>query len=303
MKKSVKILGITAVILCGSGILLQLIGNAFGGKEKIAEIQTARYHFAIEKQKLSTPTELMADLAHIDVSILPSTDENWYFSYAIDSRKKKNPLSIKEENGTLRLYERNAQETMSYEQSTLFGIHKQVVYNSELTLYIPKNTTLNTCNLKLGDGCLVLQDVNTKTLQIGMKDGDADISHVQADRFSITTAAGDITAYAFLGKHGKITTDYGDISLTTEKDLLQNINISALTELGDITLSYPFAQSGTLKEDDNDSTLYQKSGTTDKWEIISESGDITLQDMYAKADTNPTEGISHKLEDIPLPLQ
>ncbi len=282
MKKLVKILGITAMALCGSGIFLQLAGSALGGKEEIAKVQSACYHFDIEKQKLSAPTQLMADLAHMDISLLPSTDENWYISYAIDSKKNENPLSIKEENGILYLSERNAQETMSYEQSNFFNITKHVEYNSELTLYVPKKAVLDTCTLKLGDGELILEEMNTKHLQINMKDGDADISHIKAERFSITTADGDVTGYGFLGKHGEIMTDYGDIFLTTEKDFLQNINISASTELGDILISDSLTKSGILKEDDNGCTTYEKLGAENMWEIISENGDITLQDTQAK---------------------
>lgn len=276
MKKATKIWGITALALCVAGGILHAAGSAAGGIEDMQKFMPHRFTHNQEKQKLDSISALQINFAHIDLQIQPSEDENWYLSYTIDSTTKDNPLSMETENGTLHLSEKNAKQTMFYEEGNLFGITKRVSYNSVVHLYAPKGQSLNRCNLRLVCGDLLVDGINTKQMEIRMEEGDADIEAIKTENFSISTESGDISMTDALWKKADILTENGDISLFVNHDMAKNMQVSAKTMYGDMETASVFAKT-TYTTDENDCITYEKSGTDSTTSITSQYGNIMLR--------------------------
>lgn len=276
MKKTTKIWGITALTLCITGGMIYAVGSAAGGKEAMQKFSPHRFTYSQEKQKLDTSSKLQIDFTNMDLQIQPSKDENWYLSYTIDSTKKNNPLSMETENDTLHLSEKNAEATMYYEEGNLFGISKRVSYNSVACLYVPKGQPLDTCIIRLGRGDLLVDGVNTKQMEIHMEEGDADIQTSQTEDFSISMEEGDLSTSNALWKTADILTAVGDISLSVNNEIAKDMQVSAKTIYGDVNTSSVFAKT-KYKTDEDDCTIYEKSGTGNTTRILSQYGDISLQ--------------------------
>ena len=285
MKKSIKVLLLTACTLCVIGALLVGIGIANGGRENLRENVSNVHTYTQEKTPLDAAiTDLEVDFKIANLVIKPSSNEHYYLSYHIDSASTTNPFSYDIENGLLHLqeadsealyYERNAIDLLSL---ILEADDENAIENADstVTLYVPKDA-LQSLDLQMEYGDLTLNDCTLNSIKGHLAYGDLYLINAEWTAASFGLEYGDVdgTSLRCTGLT-QLTADYGDVTLV-QTTIPDTQSIQVTSEFGEVTINPAFG--GTLTQSDSNYTQYERLGGTDAHllSIKTEYGDIVLQ--------------------------
>lgn len=287
MKKSIKIILITALILCAIGTVLIGIGFMTGDRNELHTTIDNLHVYSQEKTPLdASVTTINADLVYCDFTIKASDDDRYYIAYHIDSQSNTTPFSYTIDGDTLRLHESEKEGLyVHYTLPTLLspllsGDDAQNIddIGSNITLYVPKDAlkALN-CQMKYGD--LYLRDSNLGNVTAHLSYGDIDLTHCQWASASINLKYGDIDCTTLDCKGmTQLSTDYGDVALTDSVPS-DDLSIQIFTKYGDLDVNPDLYGTFTQSDDDDDGAGYERLSPIgrDVLTIKSEYGDISLQ--------------------------
>ncbi|MEF2824994.1 MAG: DUF4097 family beta strand repeat-containing protein [Peptococcaceae bacterium] len=285
MKKSIKVLLVTACTLCVIGALLVGIGIANGGRENLRENVSNVHTYTQEKTQLDAAiTDLEVDINFANLIIKPSGNEHYYLSYHIDSASTTNPFSYDIENGLLHLQEADS-EALYYERNAIDLLSlilevddENAIENSDstVTLYVPKDA-LNAVDLQMEYGDLSLNDCTLPSIKCHLAYGDLNVTNAEWTAASFGLEYGDVNGTG-LRCNGltQFAADYGDVTLV-QTTIPDTQSIQVTSEFGEVTINPAFG--GTLTKSDSDYTQYERLSGTDGHllSIQTEYGDIALQ--------------------------
>ncbi|RKI38805.1 hypothetical protein D7V86_16635 [bacterium D16-51] len=265
------------------------------GKKNAASINAGSINtWEAEDIKLNSVSRIEVDFDYIDLKIARSDDSDFHLSYKLQCMNSKNPLSYSLDHGVLKLTEGNFKEP-GWGKGT-WGIGSWSVwyggYYSLVTLYIPDNTVLEGCNLRMAKGGLTVHGLCCNLMELELQDGDVVIRESSFSKAAIQTADGDITfsdskvsgslqvdtedgdaVFSGTRVKGAIKIDSADGDMTFSKlDAGRGIDID--TADGDVYLSN-FKTSGVVQIDVSDGDV-ALSGVTvpGVMDIQTECGDV-----------------------------
>lgn len=270
MKSWVKTMLITGTVLCCVGGICMGAGIVFGGvnymkhadrglrelyemvsdREEVTE--TGDDQAVVRKKKLGNDfSSVSVFLNNYDLTVLTSTDDNAYLSYDVEKVKNKLPLTWEIKDDTLALTEEKGKCTTVHTREVA-GFRKTVTHRNQVTLYLPKGTTLQECKLLLGLGDLQLTGMHTQTLDLRAMAGDVTLTDLSAENGQLCTRDGDIKMAEGSLRNVNVETGLGDTKFTNitftegsvntrEGDLIaDNVlfsgKVSLLSTLGDMDI-------------------------------------------------------------------
>lgn len=325
MKQLMKILGITGIFLCISGLGIFAIGCAYGGTDYIetteyenfkkvlhptedtaqkeasenkvssSNMKSARQNakdvntYKIKDKKLGTFSSITADLDYVDLIIKPSKNNSAYLSYELHCKNNKNPFSYDIKNGCLHLKESNFKE-----------ISWNAIENNKTITVINEwkyiNNYTNAVTLYVPSGTFY------ESSSFILNDGDLLIDGLHCQKANLRLNDGDATISKLFCNNAAVTTTDGDIKMTN-MNITRNAKIT--TEDGDITLA-KVKVPGTLQLDTMDGDIRGGLSVSGTLKIDTEDGDInapglsisgTAQINTLDGDINaPNLGISGTLQ-------
>ena len=154
-------------------------------------IETGDDQAVVRKKKLGNDfSSVSVFLNNYDLTVLTSTDDNAYLSYDVEKVKNKLPLTWEIKDDTLALTEEKGKCTTVHTREVA-GFRKTVTHRNQVTLYLPKGTTLQECKLLLGLGDLQLTGMHTQTLDLRAMAGDVTLTDLSAENVQLCTRDGD----------------------------------------------------------------------------------------------------------------
>lgn len=208
------------------------------GKKNAASINAGSINtWEAEDIKLNSVSRIEVDFDYIDLKIARSDDSDFHLSYKLQCMNSKNPLSYSLDHGVLKLTEGNFKEP-GWGKGT-WGIGSWSVwyggYYSLVTLYIPDNTVLEGCNLRMAEGDLTVHGFCCNLMELELQDGDVVIRESSFSKAAIQTADGDIT-FSDSKVSGSLQVDTADGDVC-----LSNFKTSGVVQIdvsdGDVALS------------------------------------------------------------------
>lgn len=313
MKKTNKYLLITGGILCAAGALAFGIGVAAGGRSYVkqadlnkisgdASMDSEKNYAILDKTKIDAFSSVNIDLHNIDLDIKESDDHDFYLSYHLEKNDGNVPVSWQVKDQKLTITETNGYASSSYIHidinflQELLGYSNVVENTNKVTLYLPKQTNLDTFSCKMGlgdlnveglhagqtvingnDGDMNILNSNLKDLELKTDLGDLVMQNTSCTNSQIVMSDGDIKAsnITFRGNN-KITSSLGDITLGISEENLADLSIQAETKLGDINIKKS-DKLGTITRNDDRVILQSGEKNKNALEIQSSDGDITFQ--------------------------
>lgn len=254
MKKGLKIVLITCVILFILGGIFIAVGLANGGSMAYyIDYKNHKISSAVETELVSSNDQLDAfNEFDIDVDAAKVTivkGDSYNVEYKLYKREN---TSINVENGKLVITTKSEKNTIN------FGLFTDD-QNPYIKITIPENAELSNGKINTDAGSVILNDLNMKDLSLGVDYGEVEIKDSSFNNLDIETNAGSVTFDNVKAEKSAINTDYGDVNITG-------------TEVGDIKLDM---DAGDL---DVDSTKL------DNIEIDGDYGDVDLKLIGEKAD-------------------
>lgn len=249
MKKWTKTALLTGCACCIAGAVLMFSGWASGGKayaetyDLNAMSGSAKKEEGIstqEKIKLDDFDELQADLTIGDLNILPSGDDSCYLSWRIPAKNGKTAVEYQVKDGVLNLRETKAVSGYTHINIDFMGevLSGGDESGSGVTLYLPEKKVL-------------------KNIDVTMDFGDVQMNGVQAES-------------------GSIESDDGDIDLELAKKDLEQMGITAKTDLGDIDV--PDEMEDLVQGETGEySFSYTPDQPAGRLKLVNDDGDITIE--------------------------
>ncbi|MDO4321457.1 MAG: DUF4097 family beta strand repeat-containing protein [Lachnospiraceae bacterium] len=329
MQKRVKGLLVAGGVLSAVGIGLFAVGAGMGGiayvgaadLNKIDGNAKKQESIVMEKTKIEAFGQIKADLSDIDLKILPSEDQNYYMSYEIYRPGNDEPLEYRVENGTMKLSEHSGNGKLFQIDigfiSYLLGKREILDRDSEVVLYVPKNTVFEDSEIKIGDGDLEMEGFSGKNTELTLSYGDMKLRECMFENGVIASADGDMEASGLSCKgtqlqfqYGDLSLDevsledctvkqsdgdmeadrlkvagnlelknsYGDIELQLSGECRETLSMSLKTSYGEINVSEDLGKGGRLVSQD-DKASYEKTAEAAEGMLKAElsDGDITLK--------------------------
>lgn len=246
--------------------------------------------------RLDSVSSITADLNYIDLDIAVSDDDDFHMSYELHCMNRKNPLSYHLENGLLKLAEKDfkAPSLRSWIWNTDSMTNK---YYSYITLYVPSNTVLKSCNLNMADGDLTINGLHCNLMEIKAVDGDMNIKDGSCQKAVLKAEDGDIIlSNSIISEDLQFNTADGDISVsdlnikgtagfdTADGDIsASGLSVDGTVQIdtadGDISCAGFKASEGMkIKVEDGDIRI-SGLASAGAVEILSGDGDIAISDF------------------------
>ena len=254
MKKGLKIVLITCVILFILGGIFIAVGIANGGSMAYyIDYKNHKISSSVETELISGNDQLDAfSEFDIDVDAAKVTivkGDSYNVEYKLYKREN---TSINVENGKLVITTKIEKNTFNFD---IFSDDQ----NPYIKITIPENAELSNGKINTDAGSVILSNLDMKDLSLGADYGEVEIKDSSFNNLDIETNAGSVTFDNVKAEKAVINTDYGDVNITG-------------TEVGDIKLDM---DAGDL---DVDSTKL------DNIEIDGDYGDVELKLIGEKAD-------------------
>lgn len=215
------------------------------------------YNYKLSKRKISRIKKVDVHLSSADIELRKSGDKNFYFSYNLACRNKRNPLSYSVKNGVLKIKESGLEwpgDFINMESgNTNYNINK---YKNKIYVYVPSGAVLENCIADTDNGDIDIDNISLKNLDVKTGNGDLDISG------------------AVLPGSAKIKTDNGDLDIS---DTLITGKINVISDNGDFDIE-DTKINGLLDIDtDNGDLDAEGLNIKGKVKINSGSGDISIE--------------------------
>lgn len=307
MKKWTKAALLTGCACCIAGAALMLCGwadggrayaetydlNAFDGSAKKEESISVQ-----EKIKIDDFEKLQADLAIGDLRILPSGDDSCYLAWRIPSKKERTAVEYRVQDGILNIEEtRNVSDTIridiDFAGEILSGGKES---ETGVTLYVPEKKVLKEMDIHMDFGDIQMNRVQAESGRIQSDDGDIVLSGCGMQNIKLEAGYGDVELNSGMWENGSIVLDdgdvtikntklsgevsvensYGDIELEMGKKDLEQLEITAKTEFGEIDV--PDSMENLLrKEEDEQSFSYAPDQAAGRITLMTKDGDISIE--------------------------
>lgn len=229
MKKYIKVILITGIVLCGLGLVLAIAGAMNGGINTAKRAIGNRFaNMKLSSIDYSNMTPLDSDT--IDVTTVNNLDiELLAGDYIIETWD--NPQV------GVQCYGDNRSIYYSIENDVLKIVSEKdnllsFITSADVTLYIPKGKTFSNVDIKLSAGELTVKNISVSNIKIYAEAGDCDVNGLTADIAEFGVGAGDIDAENIFINGGSASSSMGDLSLNGTINGDFNISVS----MGDISI-------------------------------------------------------------------
>lgn len=307
MKKWTKTALLTGCACCIAGAVLMFSGWASGGKayaetyDLNAMSGSAKKEDGIstqEKIKLDDFDELQADLTIGDLNILPSGDDSCYLAWRIPSKKGETAVEYRVRDGVLSIEETSAVSdtiyiNIDFTEEILSGGKQS---ETGVILYVPEKKVLKKIEVTMGFGDVQMNGIQAESGRLQNADGDITLFGCDMQNIKCKADYGDVELKSGTWENGSIVLDdgdveikdtklsgevsvensYGDIDLELGKKDLEQLEITAKTEFGEIDV--PDTMENLLrKEEDEQSFSYEPDQAAGRIKLMTKDGDISLE--------------------------
>lgn len=307
MKNWTKTALLTGCACCIAGAALMFCGWTGGGKayaetynlNAMSGSATKADGISVqEKTKIEDFDELQTDLAIGDLRVLPSGDDSCYLSWRVPSKKGKTAVQYSVRDGVLKIEETKAVSNYIHVDIDFMGEVLSGGKESEtgVVLYLPETKVLKKIDVAMDFGDVQMNGVQAESGRIQSDDGDVTLSGCKMQDIKLEADYGDVELKSGTWENGSITMDdgdvkisgtklsgdisisnsYGDIELELAKKELEQLAITAKTDLGDIDVP------DTMKdlvhgETDEYSFSYTPDQAAGSLKLVNDDGDITIE--------------------------
>ena len=307
MKKWTKAALLTGCACCIAGAALMLCGWADGGKAYVETYDLNTFDGSAKKEesisvqkkiKIDDFEKLQADLAIGDLRILPSGDDSCYLAWRIPSKKGKTAVEYRVQDGVLTIEETKAAANYIHVDIDCMGevLSGGKEDETSVILYLPEKKVLKKMDVTMEFGDVKMNGVQAEGGSIQSDDGDIILSGCKMQNIKLETAYGDVELKSGTWENGSITLDdgdakirntklsgdvsvensYGDIDLELGKKDLEQLEITAKTDFGEIDV--PDTMENLLqKEEDEQSFSYEPDQAAGRIKLMTKDGDISLE--------------------------
>lgn len=307
MKKWTKTALLTGCACCIAGAVLMFSGWASGGKayaetyDLNAMSGSAKKEDGIstqEKIKLDDFDELQADLTIGDLNILPSGDDSCYLAWRIPSKKGETAVEYRVRDGVLSIEETSAVSdtiyiNIDFTEEILSGGKQS---ETGVILYVPEKKVLKKIEVTMGFGDVQMNGIQAESGRLQNADGDITLFGCDMQNIKCKSDYGDVELKSGTWENGSITLEdgdakiqntklsgdvsvensYGDIDLELGKKDLEQLEITAKTDFGEIDV--PDTMENLLqKEEDEQSFSYVPDQPAGRITLMTKDGDISLE--------------------------
>lgn len=216
MKKWAKPAGITAAVLIALGLILVTVGLFMGAESgvyltrnglKLAETKDYDY----EKLDIEAVKEIDIDVSNARVEFKAS--ENDKFGISVSVCDNSGEPVIKTDNGKISVEQKSGFHLFSinFDIWSLFSEKGNTV-----TVYIPKNASLNNISVDTSNGAIDMQSqITTKELELHTSNGKITIDNMTCtDKADIKTSNGAVNCNGSFNKDTYLKSSNGRIELT-----------------------------------------------------------------------------------------
>lgn len=308
MKRFTKTALLTGCACCIAGAALMFCGWAGGGRAYAetydlnamsGSATRADGISVLETTKIDDFDELRADLAVGDLRVLPSGDNSCYLSWRLPSKKGKAAVEYNVRDGVLNLEETKAAAS-NY-------IHVDIDFMGEvlsggkesetgIVLYVPEKKVLKKMDVTMEFGDVQMNGVQAESGSIQSDDGDITLSGCRMQNIKLEADYGDVELKRGTWENGSITLDdgdveiqntklsgdvsvensYGDIDLELSKKDLEQLEITAKTDFGEIEV--PDAMEDLIRgEEDEQNFSYVPEQAAGRITLAADDGDISIE--------------------------
>lgn len=307
MKKWTKAALLTGCACCIAGAALILCGWADGGKAYVETYDLNAFDGSAtkeesisvqEKIKIDNFDKLQTDLAIGDLRILPSGDDSCYLAWRIPSKKGENAVEYRVRDGVLSIEERSAVSdtiyiNIDFAEEILSGGKES---ETGVILYVPEKKVLKKIEVTMGFGDVQMNGIRAESGNLQNADGDITLFGCDMQNIKCKADYGDVELKSGTWENGSITLEdgdakiqntklsgdvsvknsYGDIDLELGEKDLEQLEITAKTEFGEIDV--PDTMENLLrKEEDEQSFSYAPDQAAGRITLMTKDGDISME--------------------------
>ncbi len=307
MKKWTKAALLTGCACCIAGVALMLCGWADGGKAYAETYDLNAFDGSAKKEesisvqekiKIDDFEKLQADLAICDLRILPSGDDSCYLAWRIPSKKGETAVEYRVRDGVLSIEETSAVSdtiyiNIDFAEEILSGGKES---ETGVILYVPEKKVLKKIEVTMGFGDVQMNGIRAESGSLQNADGDITLFGCDMQNIKCKADYGDVELKSGTWENGSIVLDdgdveikdtklsgevsvensYGDIDLELSKKDLEQLEITAKTDFGEIDV--PDTMENLLwKEEDEQSFSYAPDQAAGRIKLMTKDGDISLE--------------------------
>lgn len=307
MKKWTKTALLTGCTCCIAGAVLMFCGWTGGGKAyaKTYDLNTlsgsATKEDGIsvqEKTKIDEFDELQVDLAMGDLRVLPSGDDSCYLSWRMQSKMGKTAVEYSVQNGVLKMMETKAASHSAYIDIDFMGeiLSREKESETGVTLYVPEKKVLKKMDIHMDFGDIQMNRVQAESGRIQSDDGDIVLSGCSMQNIKLEADYGDVELNSGMWENGSIVLEdgdvtikntklsgkvsvensYGDIDLELTKKDLEQLELTARTDFGEIDV--PDSMEKLVQgQDDEQSFSHAPEQAAGSITFTTDDGDISIE--------------------------
>ena len=307
MKKWTKAALMTGCACCIAGVALILCGWADGGKAYVETYDLNAFDGSAtkeesisvqEKIKIDDFDKLQTDLAIGDLRILPSGDDSCYLAWRIPSKKGETAVEYRVRDGVLSIEERSAVSdtiyiNIDFAEEILSGGKES---ETGVILYVPEKKVLKKIEVTMGFGDVQMNGIRAESGSLQNADGDITLFGCDMQNIKCKADYGDVELKSGTWENGSITLEdgdakiqntklsgdvsvknsYGDIDLELGEKDLEQLEITAKTDFGEIDV--PDTMENLMqKEEDEQSFSYVPDQPAGRITLMTKDGDISLE--------------------------
>lgn len=310
MKRTVKILVITAAALIVTGCISAGAGMLSGGLDyvKMTDLghMTGKWTFTeITKTRLDPFTSAEINLSASDIRILPSDDENAYISGADYTKDGELPYHFSVSDGTLHLDDSGIYNTGWFHieiYNILTSGNDDTDKQRGVTLYLPKDLILKELNVNSSAGETDLSQIHALSLAIHIDSGDLTAKDCVIEKGQVTSSSGNIRtttstlndctfnldsgdftdSHSLFGGSARVETGFGNISFKMSPSAFDKMSVTVQLGNGEIetegkTESSKFGKyCGRLSDDISDMNYVPEGPQGGSLHIKSDMGDVSF---------------------------
>lgn len=273
MKKSTKILLITAFSLIFAGAILTIIGIFNGGTATL--VWDKKHHkvipvsdmekYVCEKTKIDSFTDVDIDADSADVTFIPSDD--FYMEYCVYSYTEVNPVKV--ESDRLVIGDYNSKFIINFD---LFS--DNTFEDSYIRIYYPAETDFKSLDVDISMGDFDISECNFEKVKVDMDMGDFTVNDCYFGSMDIDLGMGNLKAdNCYLG------------------DVKLNLDMGS-ADLNNVTVSYMDAN---LDMGDADIRLLPNEDKTYGYALDVDMGEISVNGQSNSKEYKSSGDISIKI--------
>lgn len=307
MKKWTKTALLTGCACCIAGAALMFCGWTSGGKayaetydlNVLSGSATKEDGISVQKKtKIDDFDELQAEMETGDLRILPSGDDSCYLSWRIPAKKGKTAVAYRVQDGVLTIEETKAAANYIHVDIDFMGEVLSGGKESEtgVVLYLPEKKVLKKMDVTMEFGDVQMNGVQAESGRIQSDDGDITLSGCRMQNIKLEADYGDVELKSGTWENGSITLDdgdvkiqntklsgevsvensYGDIDLELSKKDLEQLEITAKTDFGEIEV--PDDMEDLIRgEEDEQNFSYVPEQAAGRITLAADDGDISIE--------------------------